>query len=196
MGVNGKHKHTTIIELYGGPGCGKTEAAHRLCSKLKQAHVPVEMVPEYAKKWAYEQRSIDSLDEFYIFGKQTHAESSLLGKVDVVVTDRPVMLSAVYATMYAEHGISMAVAHATTRFYEEVATRGHRRIAIIVPRKHRYDHRGRFEDEEQAKLVDHVIEETIASWAGVGYFAWDGMYCGVSDDDLVAVMGDMLRLGA
>ena len=185
------NKPTTIIEFYGGPGCGKTEAAHRLCSRLKQAHVPVEMVPEYAKKWAYEQRSIDSLDEFYIFGKQTHAESSLLGKVDVVVTDRPVLLSAVYAELYAERVVATAIAHATLSVYKEVAIRGHRRIAIIVPRKHRYDHRGRFEDAEQAELVDRVIEETLASWAGVGHFAWDGVYCGVSDDEVATVMGDL-----
>lgn len=185
-----RNPKTTIIEFYGGPGCGKTEAAHRLCSKLKQARLPVEMVPEYAKKWAYEQRTIDSLDEFYIFGKQTHAESSLLGKVDVVVTDRPVLLSAVYAELYAAHGVYMGICLAATRYYEEVAGRGHRRIAILVPRKHRYDHRGRFEDAGQAELVDHVIEETLAGWAGVGLFAWDGMYSGVSDDDLAAVMGD------
>ncbi len=93
-------RNTIVVEFYGGPSSGKSEAMARLFSLLKQRHIAVEMAPEYAKKWAYEGRQIDGLDEFYIFGKQVHAECSLLGKVAVVVTDRPVLMSSIYTDLY------------------------------------------------------------------------------------------------
>ena len=42
-------KDTLIVNLYGGPGCGKSTGAAYLFSKLKMAGVDAEYVPEFAK---------------------------------------------------------------------------------------------------------------------------------------------------
>lgn len=172
--------NTIVVEFYGGPSSGKSEAMARLFSLLKQRHIPVEMAPEYAKKWAYEGRQIDGLDEFYVFGKQVGAEAALLGKVAVVVTDRPVLMSSVYTDLYGSDRIRSGVDAAVMAYMDETKLRGHRRIAVLVPRRHAYDHSGRFEDLDQAVIVDEVTRQSVG-WVSV-YDYWSGLYEGTDDE--------------
>ena len=174
--------NTIVVEFYGGPSSGKSEAMARLFSLLKQRHISVEMAPEYAKKWAYEGRQIDGLDEFYIFGKQVGAEAALLGKVAVVVTDRPVLMSSVYTDLYGSGKIRSGVDAAVMAYMGETRLRGHRRIAVLVPRRHAYVHAGRFEDLDQAIVVDEMTRQRVGERAGAGY--WSGLYEGT---DIVAL---------
>lgn len=167
---------TIVVEFYGGPSSGKSEAMARLFSLLKQRHIAVEMAPEYAKKWAYEGRQIDGLDEFYVFGKQVGAEAALLGKVAVVVTDRPVLMSSVYTDLYGSDKIRSGVDAAVMAYMDETKLRGHRRIAVLVPRRHAYDHSGRFEDLDQAVVVDEVTRQHVGELLDAGY--WLGLYAG------------------
>jgi hypothetical protein len=171
---------TIVVEFYGGPSSGKSEAMARLFSLLKQRHIAVEMAPEYAKKWAYEGRQIDGLDEFYILGKQIGAEAALLGKIAVVVTDRPVLMSSVYSGLYAGVRIGEGVKAAVLSYLNETRERGHRRIAVLVPRRHAYDHSGRFEDLDQAVVVDEVTRQHVGRLSC--YDFWSGLYEGTDDE--------------
>ena len=171
---------TIVVEFYGGPSSGKSEAMARLFSLLKQRHIAVEMAPEYAKKWAYEGRQIDGLDEFYVFGKQVGAEAALLSKVAVVVTDRPVLMSSVYTDLYGSDKIRSGVDAAVMAYMDETKLRGHRRVAVLVPRRHAYDHSGRFEDLDQAVVVDEVTRQRVGELVGAGY--WSGLYEGTDDE--------------
>jgi len=172
--------NTIVVEFYGGPSSGKSEAMARLFSLLKQRHISVEMAPEYAKKWAYEGRQIDGLDEFYILGKQIGAEAALLGKIAVVVTDRPVLMSSVYSGLYAGVRIGEGVKAAVLSYLNETRERGHRRIAVLVPRRHAYDHSGRFEDLDQAVVVDEVTRQHVGRLSC--YDFWSGLYEGTDDE--------------
>ena len=172
--------NTIVVEFYGGPSSGKSEAMARLFSLLKQRHIAVEMAPEYAKKWADEGRQIDGLDEFYIFGKQVGAEAALLGKVAVVVTDRPVLMSSVYTDLYGSGKIRSGVDAAVMAYMGETRLRGHRRIAVLVPRRHAYDHSGRFENLDQAVLVDEMARLHVGRLSC--YDVWSGLYEGTDDD--------------
>lgn len=171
---------TIVVEFYGGPSSGKSEAMARLFSLLKQRYITVEMAPEYAKKWAYEGRQIDGLDEFYIFGKQVGAEAALLGKVAVVVTDRPVLMSSVYTDLYGSGKIRSGVDAAVMAYMGETRLRGHRRIAVLVPRRHAYDHSGRFENLDQAVLVDEMARLYVGRLSC--YDVWLGLYEGTDDE--------------
>mgnify|MGYP006935484744 CR=1 FL=1 len=173
-------RNTIVVEFYGGPSSGKSEAMARLFSLLKQRHIAVEMAPEYAKKWAYEGRQIDGLDEFYILGKQVGAEAALLGKVAVVVTDRPVLMSSVYTDLYGSGKIRSGVDAAVMAYMGETRLRGHRRIAVLVPRRHAYDHSGRFENLDQAVLVDEMARLHVGRLSC--YDVWLGLYEGTDDE--------------
>ena len=86
-------KKTTIINLYGGPGTGKSTSAAYFYYLLKAQGKNVELVREYVKDWAWEGRKISTYDQIYFLGKQVRRESMLYGKVDWIVTDSPIMMN-------------------------------------------------------------------------------------------------------
>lgn len=156
-----KPRRTLVVELYAGPSVGKSTVAAHIYAALKSRRVDVELTREYVKAWVRQGREVSALDEYYILGKQTHDESHLLGQVDVVVSDRPVLLSAVYAELYSPRTVRHGVVAAVRSYYEHTAALGHRRVAIMLPRRHEYVAVGRYEDDEQAQLVDAVVEDEL-----------------------------------
>jgi ABC-type multidrug transport system ATPase subunit len=76
------HEHnnmTTIINLFGGPGSGKSTTAAYLYAGLKNQGVNAELIREYVKDWAYESRTVGVFDQLYFFGKQVRRETFSLG---------------------------------------------------------------------------------------------------------------------
>jgi len=91
---------TTIINLIGPPGTGKSTIASELFAKMKWNGFDVELVSEYAKELVWEERSETIKNEVYLFAKQHHRIFRLLGKVEYIITDRPLMLSLLYNAEY------------------------------------------------------------------------------------------------
>lgn len=89
-----------VINLFGGPGCGKSTTMARLFADLKTRGYNVEMVSEFAKDLVYEQRQETMKDELYIFAKQHHRMFRVNDKVDIIITDRPLLLTNIYAKLY------------------------------------------------------------------------------------------------
>lgn len=90
------HK-TRVINVFGGPGAGKSTTAAGLFYKMKQKGLNVELVTEYAKDMTWEGRMNVLSDQLYILAKQHRKVSRLEGKVDWVVTDAPFILGLIYA---------------------------------------------------------------------------------------------------
>ena len=92
---------TQIINLFGGPGSGKTTCAMSICSELKKLGYSAEYVQEYAKELVYE-KNFDLLDgsemhQFEILQEQMHRVDRLLGgDVDFIVCDAPIVLNGIY----------------------------------------------------------------------------------------------------
>ena len=85
-----------VINLFAGPGSGKSTTCAGVFSKLKLAGVNCEMSLEYVKDKIWE-NSLNVLDDqIYVFGKQFHRLNCLKDKVDVVITDSPILLSIIY----------------------------------------------------------------------------------------------------
>lgn len=154
----GSERKTTIINLYGGPGAGKSTSAAYVYYLLKSAGKSAELVREYVKDWAYEGRKINTYDQIYFLGKQVRHESMLLGKVDWLVTDCPIFMNLYYASKYSTPVLSDAVAAATLAFYQQTHEDGHRHINVLLKRSHSYVSEGRFQDEAGAKEIDIGLE--------------------------------------
>ena len=92
--------NTLVINLFGGPGCGKSTTMARLFADLKSQGMNVEMVSEFAKDLVYELRQETMKDELYIFAKQHHRMFRVNGKVDLIITDRPLLLTNIYVSLY------------------------------------------------------------------------------------------------
>lgn len=85
-----------IISLIGGPGTGKSTLAADVFARLKRDHYDVELVTEYAKDLTWNEAQKVLQNQVYVFAKQQHRFWRLNGKVDIVVTDSPILLSPIY----------------------------------------------------------------------------------------------------
>ncbi len=87
---------TEIINFYGGPGAGKSTMALKLMGHMKDHRMNVEYVPEVAKSLTWEDRQKCLDDQVWVFAQQQHMLYALIGKVDFIVTDSPLLLSLHY----------------------------------------------------------------------------------------------------
>lgn len=88
---------TKLINLFGGPGTGKSTCAAHLFSQLKMhTTIKVEMVYEYAKKLTYSKRQHHLKQQDYVYAKQRHDIEALIGQVDYILVDSPLLLSLAY----------------------------------------------------------------------------------------------------
>lgn len=150
---------TTCINLFGGPGTGKSTMAASIFAELKNRGKSVELVGEYVKKWAWQGRQVKPTDQIYILGKQASAEASLYGKVEYIVTDSPVLLSGAYALLQPNHKcdyVSEAALAYTSAHSDEVQY-----FNILLQRNKPYDTRGRYESETEAKERDIFIRNYL-----------------------------------
>ena len=153
---------TTIINLYGGPGIGKSVIARYLAARMSIAGEKVELVSEYVKSWAWEKRTIGPFDQLYFVGQQAKKEYILLGNVDWVVTDSPVALCVVYSNKYSPKKIALGIEQMCQGYYDTLQEAGHKVLNIMLTRDERpYNGEGRFETEDEAKLVDIQIRDML-----------------------------------
>ena len=145
---------TIIINLFCGPGGGKSTMAARVFADLKELGINAELVTEYAKDLTW-QRSLHVLEnQLYIFAKQHHRIWRVFGKVDVIVTDSPYLMGLAYAQNASEHFKNLIV--------EE--HRKHNSINVFLQRVKPYNPIGRNQDEAGARELDRIIQETVAPY--------------------------------
>ncbi len=142
-----------VINLFGGPGAGKSTTAAGLFYLMKNFGKKVELVTEYAKDivWAGREKELD--DQLYILAKQHHRIHNLAHKVDYIVTDSPLLLSSVY-------GINMPPSfHMLVRdLFLQYNNR-----SIVIERVKPYDTYGRNETEDQARELDKQVNRMIGN---------------------------------
>ena len=139
-------KKPTIINLFGGPGAGKSTSAAFIFAELKMRGVDCELVREFAKYKTWE-RNLKIFDnQTYIFGKQSYKMSILHGEVDVVITDSPLMLSVIYETT-SEHLKN----HVMELF------NSYNNINYFIERTNPYKINGRHQDEKEAIKLDQKV---------------------------------------
>lgn len=85
-----------VINLFGGPGIGKSTIAADLFALMKREGASVELVNEYAKEITWEGHLSYLEDEFYVLAHQNRRLVRLKGKVDYVITDSPILLGLAY----------------------------------------------------------------------------------------------------
>jgi hypothetical protein len=153
------------INLYAGPGCGKTTTCAGLFYFLKRAAVEsrhdlkIEHIQEYIKSWSYMGRKPVGFAQTYVFAKQMHREEvPLTHGVDVVVTDSPLLLGCTYAKKYNNPGWQNLLN------IEAEFEKAYPSLHIMLDRGDRpYVASGRYESEEKAREMDTQIEDMLAS---------------------------------
>lgn len=154
---------TNVINLYGGPGTGKSTGAAFLYHQLKIQHINAELVREYVKEWAWDSRTISMYDQIYFLGKQTRKESMLYGKVDWIVTDAPIMMILYYAQKYCSVSVSEGVRAAVLALYRQCADDGINHYHVLLNRNSPYQSEGRYQSEKEALEMDEEIRKLLVS---------------------------------
>lgn len=85
-----------VVNLFGVPGAGKSTGAAYVFSKLKMRGINAELVTEFAKDMVWDENRKVLTNQEHIFSSQSYRLDRLRDKVDVVVTDCPLFLTAFY----------------------------------------------------------------------------------------------------
>lgn len=86
-----------VINLVAGPGVGKSTTASGLFYNTKIRGVNAELVDEYAKQLTWDERHNTLEDQLYILAKQNRKLVRINEKVELAITDCPLLLGLVYA---------------------------------------------------------------------------------------------------
>ena len=86
-----------VINLFAGPGVGKSTIAAGIYYELKCKGISCELSGDVAKDKVCEDNPEALADQPYIFGKQQHRIRRLYNKVDYIVSDSPIVLSIAYS---------------------------------------------------------------------------------------------------
>lgn len=155
---------TVIINLFGGPGAGKTTTCADIFSELKHRRVNVEMVLEVAKDFTWEKRHVALECQAYVFGKQYRNIERLMGQVDVIVTDAPLLASCIYAPDYYPPAFKTFVMDMYNRFQN---------YNYVIRRVKPYNPSGRSQTEDGARKIDTTVTDFLLS-QGIYYMVVDG----------------------
>lgn len=165
-----------LVNLYGGPGCGKSTGMAYIFSHLKMAGVNCEMVPEFAKELVWEERFKTLSDQIYVFGKQQKRISMLDGQVDVVITDSPLLLS-----LYYGKSLSDSFKQLVIDTYNQYDC-----MNYMLRRIKEYNPKGRMQTEDEAKDIDSHLFDLLFD-NNFGYSIVDG-----SQDGYDRIIKDIL----
>jgi len=94
--MNTKTKSPICVNFYAGPGTGKSTVAAEVYASLKKQHINCELITEFAKRKVWEGNTKCLDDQLYITAKQNYVMNTVANHVDVIVTDSPLLLGAIY----------------------------------------------------------------------------------------------------
>ena len=145
---------TKVVNILAGPGAGKSTLAAGIFYALKLEHIHTEQAMEYAKDLVWEERSKTLANQVYVFGKQQNRVHRLINKVDVVITDSPMILSIFYGREYGRYPES---------FYQSCKDifDMYDNINFLIKRGTLYQTEGRNQTREEAIQFDNRIENWL-----------------------------------
>ena len=142
---------TYVINLYGGPGCGKSTVAAGLFYELKCKGIECEMTGEYAKDKTWDENPEVLNNQPFIFGQQLHRIWRLNNKVQFIICDSPLLLSIIYSKEHSDLFERLVIEQ-----YNKYTN-----INFVLDRNVKYNVIGRNETEEEAIKLDNSLIDVM-----------------------------------
>ena len=144
-----------VVNIIGGPGCGKSSMTASVFSYLKWNDVNCEMALEYAKEVVWAKAENLLRNQLFVFGQQHNRIYHLLDKVEVVITDSPLLLSIIYDTK-RNPNLKALVLDEFSKYNN---------VNYLLTRKKKYNPSGRLQTEEEARGIDSELRELLKNYA-------------------------------
>lgn len=141
-----------LINLYGGPGTGKSTTAAHVFAELKWRGVSSELVTEYAKDLTWQESFKVRENQLYIFGKQQQRLTRLKDKVKIIVTDSPLLMGLHYGADNTSDLFKQLVIEENSKFES---------LDFFLVRKKAYDSNGRTQTETEARDIDVSVRKIL-----------------------------------
>jgi len=154
-----------VINLFGAPGSGKSTGAAYIFSKLKMYGINAELVTEFAKDKVWEESKEVFNNQAYIFGKQYFRISRLNDKVEVVITDSPLLLSSFYNK-------SEVLGDNFNNMVKDVFN-AFNSMNVLIKRTKPYNPAGRFQSEDESDELSEKMKSFLKSY-DVEYKTYNG----------------------
>lgn len=154
--------NTLYVNLLGGTGIRKSNNALGLAYKLQCLGIETELVQEYAKDNVWDMAPQTLEEQVYVFGKQQYRQFRLRGKVQVVVTDSPLLISLIYDNTNMKN------------FRETVLEtfNSYNNFNLLLKRGDFYNPNGRMQTREEAVELDNKMKRALDR-NGIGYLPID-----------------------
>lgn len=142
-----------VINLFSGPGAGKSTTRALIFAQLKMIEINCEETSEYAKSLTWEGHFNLLTDQLFVLANQNRKLERLRNKVDFVVTDCPLLLNIHYKPLEYLPLTFKGLVFELFNSYEN--------INFFINRGSTYSEIGRNQTFEQAKLIDQQIKEML-----------------------------------
>jgi nicotinamide riboside kinase len=150
-----------LINLFGGPGIGKSSIAAGLTYKLKKKHISCNNPYEFPKKLAWDHNIPAIKDQLYVFANQHRGIAECYGKVDYIIIDSPVLFSTIYHTYYTKG----YPAEFYGQPFHDLVVDLHKKydnLNILLERADGVHNDGeRFQDKEESIAIDKLCKEIL-----------------------------------
>jgi len=145
-----------IINLFCGPGGGKSTTAATMFAYLKNKGHNVELVREWIKDSVYENRPSVFENQFYASAKQYKKLLDLknYGKVPLVITDSPLLLGIYYAKNLPYAKQLNSLLYKLNAEFDNTN--------VYINRSKKYETSGRVHSFEQSLEIDKFILDEFA----------------------------------
>jgi len=150
-----------LINLFGGPGIGKSGIAAGITYKLKKNHISCNNPYEFPKTIAWDNNLPAIKDQLYVFANQHRGIAQAYGKVDYIIIDSPILFSTIYHTYYTE---GYPAEYYRQPFHDLVVDlhNQYNSINILLERGNTvYNDKERFQDLKQSIEIDELCKTIL-----------------------------------
>jgi len=150
-----------LVNLFGGPGIGKSSIAAGIFYKLKKKHISCNNPYEFPKTLAWDNNIPAIKDQLYVFANQHRGIAQSYGKVDYIIIDSPILFSKIYHSYYTEGYPAEFYGESFHQMILELHNK-YDNINILLERAegvHNDDER--FQNYEESLLIDGLCKKIL-----------------------------------
>lgn len=154
-------KRTVIINLFGGPGSGKSTISSGLFYTFKSKGLTCDNPYEFPKQVAWEDNNSQITDQLYILANQHRGIVRSYGKVNYIILDSPILLSLAYKNGYTgEYPAKFYNDSFDSMVLELFNSYDNVNIFLERPEKE-FQQEGRFQSEGESEKYDKIIKQIL-----------------------------------